>query len=104
MLATSAMSEVQTQAMPSMTLPATVLDGSVPVTRTRMAQIHAMAAVQQTMAISSADVPLEKPRVLTVNDESAELPGMSENLVEAVAAVATQVVMSPSPQTTCPVT
>ena len=100
MLATSAISEVQTQAMPSITLPATVWGVSGPVPKRTKAQIQAAAATMPAMAISSDDVPLENPPELTANEASAEFLGIRLNFVEEVAAVETQAVISPSPQTT----
>ena len=104
MLATSAISEVQTQAMPNMTLPATICAGSVPIENSRMHQSHAPAATADTMKISSELCPRENPAGLIEKLLSPEFLGIRLNLVEEVAAVETQAVMSPSPQTTCPVT
>ena len=90
MLATSAISEVQTQAMPNMTLPATICAGSVPIENSRMHQSHAPAATADTMKISSELCPRENPAGLIEKLLSPEFLGIRLNLVEEVAAVATR--------------
>lgn len=62
------------------------------------------AATADTMKISSELCPRENPAGLIEKLLSPEFLGIRLNLVEEVAAVETQAVMSPSPQTTCPVT
>ena len=104
MLATSAMSDVQTQAMPSMTLPATVWAGSDAVAKSTNDQIHAARAARPAMPTSIMAVRRVNPEGLIANAASAELRGINANFVDEVAVVATQAAMSPRPQTTCPVT
>ena len=98
------MSDVQTQAMPNMTLPATICAGSVPSAKSRMHHTHAPVAMADTMKISSELCPRVKPAGLTEKVLSPEFLGIRLNRVEEVAAVETHAVMNPSPQTTCPVT
>ena len=69
-----------------------------------MHQTQATAATAETMKISSDDCARVNPAVLTEKLSSAEFSGIRLNRVDEVAAVATQAVMRPSPQTTCPVT
>ena len=56
------------------------------------------------MKISSDDSARVNPAGLTEKESSAEFLGIRLKRVDEVAAVATQAVISPSPQTTCPVT
>ena len=69
-----------------------------------MHQTQAMAAIAETMKISSDDSARVNPAGLTEKESSAEFLGIRLKRVDEVAAVATQAVISPSPQTTCPVT
>ncbi len=94
MLATSAISEVQTQAMPNITLPATMCAGSVPNAHSRMHQSQAMAATAETMKISSELCPRENPAGLIEKLLSPEFLGIRLNRVEEVAAVETHAVMN----------
>ena len=103
MLATKPISAVQTHAMPNMTLPATIWAGSVPRTNSRMHHTHAARAATTTMPINVAACPTEKPSGLIENEASAELCGINPNRDDDVAAVETQTVIKPRPQTTCPV-
>lgn len=83
------MSDVQTQAMPNMTLPATICAGSVPNAKSRMHHTHAPAAMADTMNISSELCPRVKPAGLTEKVLSPEFLGIRLNRVEEVAAVET---------------
>ena len=98
------MSDVQTQAMPSMTLPATKCFGEFDTANRQMHQIQAMADTSTAKPVSTCTWLAEKPAGLGLKSGFSELRGISTKRVEEVAAVATQVVISPSPQTTCPAT
>ncbi len=87
-----------------MTLPATVCAAVVPVMKSIAVHTQAASDMMTGTAISAATVPRPKPRALIVPGVADELRGMRLKRVEAVAAVATQAVMSPRPQTTCPAT
>ncbi len=76
MPATRATSDVQTQAMPAMTLPATVCAAVVPVMKEHCRPCTQAASDMMTgTAISAATVPRPKPRALIVPGVADELRG-----------------------------